>query len=179
VTFVIWIGPKDIFRVAAAVAWGPYISTVLVFVCEMINVFIFFSFSRRLGRGFVVAKLQDKWEKVNKLLDDKSFWGIFWVRFFPILPFRWLDLGFGLTRVPLKRYFWASFFSSPLRIFFVQFYWSLGADIASNPYKMKEYLMVHPVVMYMTFFYVLGSIGMMFVLKKKTEKRIKKKSVSV
>src|SRR5690349_4493191 len=41
IPFFIWIGPKDIFRVAAAVAWGPYISTLLVFIGEMINVFIF------------------------------------------------------------------------------------------------------------------------------------------
>lgn len=171
VTFLIWIGPKDIFRVVAAVAWGPYISTLLVYICEMISLAVFFTLSRHLGRDYVVAKISDKWEKVDKVLDDKSVWGMFWVRFFPIIPFRWLDLGFGLTKVPLKRYLLAAMLSSPLRIFFVQFYWSLGADIATNPHLMQEYLLEHPAIMYMSFAYVLGAIGMAFIIKKKSERK--------
>lgn len=58
ITTFIWVGPKDIFLIVAALLYGPYVSTLLVYIVEMISLPIFFMLSRKLGRGYVEKKLK-------------------------------------------------------------------------------------------------------------------------
>lgn len=57
ITFFVWFS-KDIFKVAAALLFGAYLSTLLVFAAEMINAAILFNLSRFLGRDFVKNHLK-------------------------------------------------------------------------------------------------------------------------
>ena len=170
VTFFIWLGPKDVFRITAAAVYGALISTLLVYTAEMINCLVLFTFSRRLGRSFVESKLKGKMRRVDEAIADTSFWSIFFLRFFPIIPFRFLDLGFGLTKISLRKYFVISLISSPLRIFFNLFFLSLGTEFILDPFKLQEYLLEHPHIMYLGFGYVASSLFMIFILKRKWKK---------
>lgn len=171
VSFFIWIGPKDIFKIVAALLYGPSLSTLFVYISEMINVIVLFSLSRKLGRDFVEAKLKGKMKRLDETIAETSFMSIFWVKFFPIIPFRFLDLAFGLTKISLKKYFVISLLASPLRIFFVQLFLSLGMDVFLNPVKLEEYLTQHPRIYMLCFAYVFGSIAMIFMLQSKARRK--------
>ena len=141
VTFFVWLGPKDIFRITAALVYGAGLSTVLVLIAEMINAVVLFSFSRKLGRDYAAGKMGAGLRRLDHTLAKTDFWRVFLLRLFPIVPLRVLDLGFGLTQISLRKYFIISLVGTPLRIFFVQFFLALGMDTILNPEKLRNYLM--------------------------------------
>ena len=49
-TTFIWFGPKDVLRISSAILFGATISTVFVWIGEMIYALIMFHLSRVLGR---------------------------------------------------------------------------------------------------------------------------------
>ena len=171
VTFFIWIGPKDIFRIVAALIYGPFWSTVFVYVAEMINVVVLFSLSRRLGREFVASKIKGGMQKLDNALAETSFWSIFFLRLFPIVPFRFLDLGMGLTKISLAKYFLIALIATPLRIFVVQFFLALGVSTIMDANKFAAYLTQHPYVSVGVYVYMFGAVIMVFIMKRVSRKR--------
>ncbi len=118
VTFFIWLS-KDIFRLIAALLFGTYLSTLLVWIAEVINAFILFNLSRGLGRSFVENSLQRQLGNLDKKLGKLNFFWLFMFRSAPLLPFRFLDISCGLTSISFKKYLLAVILGSPLRIFWV------------------------------------------------------------
>lgn len=141
VTFFIWLS-KDVFRFIAAVLFGAYISTLLVFIAETLNAFVLFYFSRGLGRSFVEDFLKGNYKNLDEKLARINFFWLFMFRAVPLIPFRFLDLGAGLTRISFRRYVIAVILGSPLRIFWVQYVLAgVGKSIFNNPYALSEYLL--------------------------------------
>ena len=167
-TFFVWVGPKDVLRVVGAFLFGPYLSTLIVWVGEMGNACVMFSFSRHFGRGYVAERMPGKMQRLDQVIAEKSFWRIFFLKFFPIVPFRFSDLAFGLTRIPLKKYLLISAVASPLRIFVIQFFLALGMDTILNPAKLSVYLQDHPSIFSAIGIYLFGAFIMVTVLKKKS-----------
>ena len=167
VTFFIWLGPKDVFRLTAAYLVGPYVSTVWVYTAEMINLLIFFSLSRKLGREFVKEHFKGNWERVDRAVSGTSFWWVFFIRTFPVIPLRFADLGFGLTGIRLSKYLLISAVGTPLRIFVIQFFLALGMETVMNPEKFSVYLTAHPKVMIGGLAYFGVAVGLMFALRNK------------
>lgn len=166
-TFFIWLGPKDIFRITAALVYGAALSTLLIWTAEMINAVVLFSFSRNLGRGYVETKLGAGIRHLDQTIAETGFWQIFLLRLFPIIPLRFLDLGFGLSRISLKKYFTISLVGTPLRIFVVQFFLVLGVETLMNPDLLQRYLLENKAVFWFSFVYLVGSVMTIFILKKK------------
>jgi len=171
VTSLIWLGPKDIFRIASAFIYGAFFSTLLVWIGEMGNVIVLFMLSRKLGRGYVEKRLKGGMKHLDETIAETSFWSIFFLKAFPIVPLRFLDLGFGLTKISLKKYFIISALGSPLRIFFLQFFLSLGVETATNPYKMAEYLNENPLIWKICFFYCIGCFALIYFMKRKSRRQ--------
>lgn len=119
--FVFYADVKDFLKPIAAVMFGAYISTLLIYIAEIINAFIFFNLSRFFGMRFVERVLRGKFHKFYEKISDINFGWIFLLRFVPLIPFRILDVSFGLSRVSFKKYIWAVLLGSPLRIFWIQF----------------------------------------------------------
>jgi uncharacterized membrane protein YdjX (TVP38/TMEM64 family) len=71
-TTFMWFGPKDVLRISSAILFGAYISTVFVWVGEMVNAVIMFHLSRVLGRDYVQQRLGVKPEKLDKMKEDAS-----------------------------------------------------------------------------------------------------------
>ncbi|MCK5215450.1 MAG: TVP38/TMEM64 family protein [Candidatus Omnitrophica bacterium] len=170
-TFIIWLGPKDVFRIVGAVVYGAYLSTFLVWLAEMVNVVVLFSLSRKLGREYVESRLKGNMSKWDDSIADSSFWVIFLLRLTPIVPLRFLDLGFGLTKISLRKYFIICAVGTPLRIFWQQFLLSLGFETIMDPNKLSEYLSSQPWVMFFAFVYLALSIVMIIILKRNAKKR--------
>ncbi len=170
VTFFVWLGPKDLFRVVAAAFFGPYASTALVFIAEMINLLVFFGMSRRLGRDFVEERLPGRLKRWDHLLAHGGDGLIFLLRVFPVIPLRFLDLGLGLTRFPLRRYFVLAFLGTPIRIFVIQFFLALGVETITHPDRLQGYLEAHPTAMAGVLLYIVGSIITFWVLRRRTRR---------
>ena len=159
VTFFVWFS-KDVFRVTAAVIFGAYISTLLVFTAETINAAVLFFLSRYLGRGFVEKKIGAKAGGLDEKLSGISFFWLVMFRLAPLLPFRFMDMAAGLTKISFRKYLLAVIIGSPLRIFWLQFIFAaVGKSIFYNTAGfvniLTEYLLMNKAVFIFTFIYLI------------------------
>ncbi len=128
-TTLIWFGPKDVLRIASAILFGAYVSTVFISISEICNAVILFKLSRKLGRGFVIQKFQVKEKDVERMQKNKSILGTMALRINPFIPFRLQDIGAGLSGMDFVSYIVGIAVISPLRIFWLQY---ILADLGEN-----------------------------------------------
>lgn len=167
ITFFLFFA-NDIFRFVSAVIFGALISTIFVFIAELINAFILFYLARFLGRDFVKVSLKDRYEKLDERLARTNFFWLFMFRAVPLIPFRFLDLGAGLTGISFKRYLTVVIIGSPLRIFWLQYFLAgVGKGIFGNPYLMVDYLARDKFLFVFTFIYLILIFVVAFKLKKR------------
>ncbi len=137
VTFFAWFS-KDIFRFIAASLFGAYLSTLFVFAAEIVNAFILFYFARYLGSDFTQRYLGNREDNFDEKLARVNFLWLFLFRAVPLVPFRFLDLGCGLTKISFRRYLAVVILGSPLRIFWVQYALAnIGEAVFKNPYALS------------------------------------------
>lgn len=140
-TTVILFGPRDIFRIAAAIIFGAKTSTLFVWIAETINAVVSFYLSRLLGREFVKEKLKDKFTQAEGAKGKIRSLQVFTLRINPLIPFRVMDLGYGLSTISLKRYFFISLIASLPRIFWLQYIIAgAGEKILTSPLSLIPYL---------------------------------------
>lgn len=165
VTFFIWLS-KDIFRFIAAVMFGPFLSTILVFLAETINAAILFILSRYLGKGFVDSLLKSTSRSLQDKISGRSLWTIFTLRAVPLVPFRFLDLALGLTRIRLSQYLMIVVLASPARIFWLQYILAgLGEAAFKNPELLINYLLANRLAFIWSFIYLILAIILAFKIK--------------
>lgn len=146
VTFFVWFA-KDAFKIIAAFLFGAFISTLLIWLAEIINAFILFFLARKLGRSFIDRSLSGKYNKLDDKLAGLNFFWLLTFRAVPLIPFRFLDLASGLTRISFKRYLLAVVLGSPLRIFWVQYVLvGVGKNILTNPEALSQYLVTNKIL---------------------------------
>ena len=134
--------------------------------------------SRRLGRGFVEQKLRGRLKQLDETIADTSFWSIFFLRFFIIIPFRFLDLFMGLTKISLRKYFFIALIGSPLRVFFLQYFLSLGMETIVDVNKFSAYMESHPFIAVAAIVYTAGAFVAIFVMKKMAARKRAGRSAS-
>jgi len=167
VTFFIWLS-KDIFRIAAAILFGPVLSTIFVFIAELINAFILFNFSRFFGRGFVEEHLKGHSRNLDEKLTQANFAWLFIFRTVPLIPFRFMDLAAGLTKIPLRKYIIVSALGSIPRIFWLQYILAaIGKGILTKPEAIINYLMLNKAAFIFTLMYLALVIAVLIKLRLK------------
>lgn len=155
-TTVLWVGTIDIFRISGALLFGPYWSTLFVTLAEIANASILFLLSRKLGREFIEQKFNLKEKHRKYAPDNAGFWTALVLRINPLVPFRFMDVGFGLTSLSFRKYFYAVVLGSPLRIFWLQFVIAgMGEAVFRNPSAMVEYFRKNPAALALSFIYML------------------------
>lgn len=155
-TTFVWFGPKDVLRVLGALLFGGLVSTIFVCIAELLNAFILFFLSRNFGRDFVEAKFHLHKKTLDTAQEDKGFLGWLALRVNPLIPFRLLDLGAGLSHVSFSKYFIACLIVSPVRIFWLQYIIAtLGRDMLKNPTQMLNALAQNSSIIRMSAFYFL------------------------
>ena len=175
-TTFIWFGPKDVLRISSAILFGAYVSTVFVWVGEMINSAIMFYLSRVLGREYVQQRFRVKAGELDKMKDDSSFLGVAAWRINPLIPFRLMDLGYGLTRISFKKYFCAIVIISFFRILWLQFILAgIGTSLFQDISAMLDYFLANPVVVRYSgiYFLVVIALTIMAVAARALRKRRK------
>ena len=141
ITFFIFFS-KDVFWLVGAILFGPYISAFLVWVAEMINAFVLFYLARHLGRAFVEHHASEKYKEFDEKLGSLNFLWLFIFRAAPLIPYRFMDLGAGLTPIKFRKYFAAVVLGSPLKIFWIQYILAgVGMSIFSSPTALAEYFL--------------------------------------
>ena len=168
ITFFVWFS-KDLFKIVGALVFGPYWSTLFIWIAELANAAIFFNMSRRLGRAYVVQKFHLQEEAQDRTQGRGGVWHIFLLRTLPIIPFRILDLSYGLTSVPLRKYLLVSALAMPVRIFWVQFVVSaLGGAVFNLP-KAMAYFEKNKAVFWLCFLYLIVSVIIVVCLRRKNK----------
>ena len=56
---------------------------------------------------------------IKEAEENVEFMKLFAFRSIPLIPFRFLDLAYGLTSIPFPKYFLVSAIASPVRIFWM------------------------------------------------------------
>lgn len=154
VTFF-FILSRDIFKVLGVVLFGPYVSSLFIWIAEIVNAAITFKLSRFLGQGFVINAIESKKRDVGARLAGVSFLWLFIMRAAPLIPFRFLDLACGLTVIPFRRYVWAAILGSPLRILWVQCMLSFAGMAVFDPLQLADYLVRNKPLFTLSLFYVI------------------------
>ncbi len=156
ITFFVWFGTIDLFRISASILFGAYWATLFVWIAELINAFTLFHLSRKLGQEYVLSKFKLDPKDLNKTKKDISFFNVFTLRSNPLIPFRLMDLGYGLTRISFGKYLGAISISSLIRIFWLQLILEgVGTNIFKDTNVIVEYLNVHPLVIIFSGIYFL------------------------
>lgn len=119
-TFFIWY-LKDPLKIVGAVCFGAYLSTLFIYVAEIINAYIFFTISKIGAQGFVEKKVGGRYKKIYEKIGTINLGWVFLLRAIPLIPYRVLDLGFGLSKMSFRRYLLVVVFASLPRIFWIQF----------------------------------------------------------
>ncbi len=64
--------------------------------------------SRFILRDWVQGKIGDKLKTVNEGVEKEGAFYLFTLRLIPVFPFWLINLGMGLTKMPLKTFYWVS-----------------------------------------------------------------------
>jgi uncharacterized membrane protein YdjX (TVP38/TMEM64 family) len=145
ITFFVWFGTIDIFRLAASLLFGAYWGTLFVWIAELINAYSLFHLSRKLGQEYIQERFKLNKKRIEEAKKSSSLLGIFALRLNPLVPFRVMDLAFGLTRVEFKTYFMGIVISSLIRIFWLQLILvGVGTNALKDIPAVMEYFQQNP-----------------------------------
>lgn len=174
-TTFVWFGPKDVLRISSAFLFGALVSTIFVWIGEMINAWVMFHLSRSLGREYVQQKFRVQSKELDQMKDDYSLLGLAAWRINPLIPFRLMDLGFGLTQVSFQKYLLSIIVISFFRILWLQFILAgIGANLLKDFGAMMNYFSDNPqIVQYSAYYFLavvvitIAAVLMRFMRKRK------------
>jgi len=155
VTFFIFFS-KDIFYLAAALLFGPYLSAALVFIAEIINAVILFSLSRILGRDYVENSVSGRYKNLDERIGSLSLFWLFIFRAAPLIPYRFLDLAAGLTKIRFKKYLLACLLGSPVKIFWIQYVlYGVGESVFTDSNAIVDYFSKNTNLLFFSLIYII------------------------
>jgi uncharacterized membrane protein YdjX (TVP38/TMEM64 family) len=163
--FFILGDPKEILKIIGAVFFGAHLSTLLIYISEIINASIFFNMSRVLGKEFVERSLRGIFKKFYEKLSDLNFTWLSLLRLNLLIPYRVLDLSLGVSNVSFKKYILAVLFASLPRIFFWQFIFKTVGELSLE--KMMFYFNKQPLTGFLFLLYFIFSLIVIFKVKKR------------
>lgn len=163
---VIWY-LKDILKLVGAIAYGVYISTLLIYISEIIDCIILFYFSRKMGKEYMEAQLKGKFKNLYQKLGNINFVILILLRAIILIPYRVLDISMGLTNISFKKYFLAVILGSLPRIFIVQFFVIVLRGVSFDMQAFRDYANSNPHIFLFSFIYTILVIILGFILGKK------------
>lgn len=159
---------KDVFWLMGAVLFGPALSTLFICIAEVINAFILFYLARRLGRAFIEKSVSEKYRHLDDRLGRISFFWLFIFRAAPLIPYRFLDLGAGLTRINFRKYLTAVILGTPFKMFWIQYIlYGVGKNIYRNPYLIVEYFQKNRNLTLFSFVYIILIVMVIYKMRAK------------
>ncbi|MGA7874014.1 MAG: TVP38/TMEM64 family protein [Candidatus Binatus sp.] len=124
--------PGSILTIGAGVIFGVVRGSIYVSIGATLGATAAFVVGRYLARDWVSERLQGnaKFRALDEAVGREGWKMVFLTRLSPVIPFSLLNYGFGLTRVTLRDYFFASWIGMiPATILYV-YIGSLSGDLA-------------------------------------------------
>ena len=97
-----------IMTLAGGALFGLVIGTIVVSFASTIGATLACFVSRFILRDWVQGKFGDKLKTVNEGIEKEGSLYLFTLRLIPVFPFWLINLVMGLTKMPLKTFFWVS-----------------------------------------------------------------------
>jgi len=167
VTFFIFFS-KDLFWLSGAFLFGPFLSALFICIAETINAFVLFFLARFLGRSYVQDKLSKKYRYLDEKIGKVSLLWLFIFRAAPLIPYRFLDLSAGLTKIRFRKYLVAVILGSPVKMLWIQYIlYSLGIKVFSNPEVLRDFFLNNKPLLLFSFIYIILIILVIIKMGKK------------
>ncbi len=167
ISFFVWFS-KDVFWFLGAVIFGAYLSALFIWIAEIINAVILFYLSRLLGRQFVERYLRGRYKALDEKLSKISLGWFFILRAAPLIPYRFMDLAAGLTRIEAKKYFIAVVLASPAKIFWIQYVLAgVGKLVFKDSYALVGYFLNNRTLLMFSMVYVILVIMVIYKASRK------------
>jgi len=96
--------PGTVLTLAGGALFGFGFGTLFNWLGATLGAVLAFLLARTLGRDGVRKLLGDRLDTLDRATKDHGFQGILTLRLIPVVPFNVLNLGSGLTSVPLRSY---------------------------------------------------------------------------
>jgi uncharacterized membrane protein YdjX (TVP38/TMEM64 family) len=97
-----------ILSLAAGAIFGVVMGTIYANIAATIGATLAFLVARYLLRDVVLNKFGSKLEGMNRELEERGFSYLLFLRLVPVFPFFLINLAAGLTRLPLRTFFFAT-----------------------------------------------------------------------
>lgn len=97
-----------IMTLAGGALFGLLTGTVIISFASTIGATLACIVSRFLLRDWVQRKFGDRLEPINRGIEQEGGFYLFTLRLVPVFPFFLINLAMGVTRIPLRRYYWVS-----------------------------------------------------------------------
>lgn len=97
-----------ILSLAAGAIFGSVMGTVYANIAATIGATLAFLVTRYLLRDVVLNKFGSKLEGLNRELEERGFNYLIFLRLVPLFPFFLINLAAGLTKLPLRTFFFGT-----------------------------------------------------------------------
>ena len=97
-----------VMTLAGGAVFGFITGLVAVSFASTIGATLACFVSRFILRDWVQGKIGDKLKTVNEGVEKEGAFYLFTLRLIPVFPFWLINLGMGLTKMPLKTFYWVS-----------------------------------------------------------------------
>ena len=94
-----------VLSLAAGAIFGVGMGTLYVNIGATVGATLAFLVARYLFHDVIQNKFGSRLEKINKELEAQGFNYLLFLRLVPVFPFFLINLGAGLTKMPLRTYF--------------------------------------------------------------------------
>ena len=124
--------PGSILTIGAGVIFGVVLGSIYVSIASTLGATAAFLVGRYFARDWVSARLEDnaKFKAIDEAVGKEGWKIVILTRLSPVFPFNLLNYAYGLTRVTLRDYFFASWAGMiPGTILYV-YIGSLSGDLA-------------------------------------------------
>lgn len=97
-----------VMTLAGGALFGLIAGTIVVSFASTIGATLACLVSRFILRDWIQEKFGDKLGTVNRGIQEEGSFYLFTLRLLPVLPFWLINLVMGLTKIPLRTFFWVS-----------------------------------------------------------------------
>jgi uncharacterized membrane protein YdjX (TVP38/TMEM64 family) len=97
-----------VLGLAGGAIFGFITGTLLISFASSIGATLGCFVSRYLFRNFVEMRFKEVYDKINKGIESEGPFYLFTMRLIPAIPFVVINLVMGLTKMPLKTFYWVS-----------------------------------------------------------------------
>ena len=97
-----------VLSLAAGAIFGALIGTLYVNIGATVGATLAFLVARYLFHDVIQNKFGPRLEKINRELETQGFNYLLFLRLVPLFPFFLINLGAGLTKVPLRTFFFGT-----------------------------------------------------------------------